>query len=125
MASLFDSLGPEWRAPDVIEAVRSMAEADATDRGAVFTRVEIVEAILDLSGYTANRPLSTYRLLEPSFGDGDFPGPGGFPPTGVGPTFRAATCTVLTALRLAVRGVELSREHHARTTRRLVALLLR
>ncbi len=123
MASLFDSLGPEWRAPDVIEAVRSMAEADATDRGAVFTRVEIVEAILDLSGYTADRPLSTYRLLEPSFGDGDFLVPAVSRLLASVRRSGQQPARSLTALRLAVRGVELSREHHARTTRRLVALL--
>lgn len=69
---LFDSLGPEWRAPDVVEAIRILGDEDAPNRGAVFTRPEVVAAILDLSGYTADRPLHLLRLLEPSFGDGDF-----------------------------------------------------
>jgi len=45
---------------------------DNTSRGAVFTRREVVEFILDLAGYTITQPLHTYRLLEPSCGDGQF-----------------------------------------------------
>ena len=41
-------------------------------RGAVFTRREVVDFILDLSGYTVDAPLYSSRLLEPSFGGGDF-----------------------------------------------------
>ncbi len=36
------------------------------------TRREVVDFILDLCGYTATQPLHTLRLLEPSFGCGDF-----------------------------------------------------
>lgn len=38
----------------------------------VFTRREVVEFILDLVEYTADRPLYRFRLLEPSSGNGDF-----------------------------------------------------
>jgi hypothetical protein len=48
------------------------SDAGPEERGAVFTRREVVELILDLSGYTVDRPLHRYRLLEPSFGSGDF-----------------------------------------------------
>lgn len=48
------------------------AAPDATARGAVFTRHEVVAALIDLAGYTSDRPLHTWRLLEPSFGAGDF-----------------------------------------------------
>ncbi|AJF08001.1 modification methylase PaeR7I [Geoalkalibacter subterraneus] len=41
-------------------------------RGAVFTRIEVVDFILDLVGYVANEPLHHRRILEPSFGEGDF-----------------------------------------------------
>lgn len=41
-------------------------------RGAIFTRSEVVDFILDLTGYTADQPLHEKRLLEPSFGGGDF-----------------------------------------------------
>lgn len=56
-----------------------MAEANllATEgtpevRGAIFTRPEVVNFILDLVGYTIDQPLHNRRLLEPSFGQGDF-----------------------------------------------------
>ena len=41
-------------------------------RGAIFTRAEVVDFILDLVGYTEDQPLYQKRLLEPSFGGGDF-----------------------------------------------------
>jgi len=41
-------------------------------RGAVFTRFEVVDFILNLAGYTHNRALHKKRILEPSFGSGDF-----------------------------------------------------
>ncbi|MBN9050380.1 MAG: N-6 DNA methylase [Rhizobiales bacterium] len=56
----------------VTTAVNALASAGIEQRGAVFTRKEVVEFILDLSGYTIDRPLLTMRLLEPSFGGGDF-----------------------------------------------------
>lgn len=56
----------------VTAAVDAMADAGIEERGAIFTRREVVDFILDLSGYTANRPLNELRLLEPSFGYGDF-----------------------------------------------------
>ena len=48
------------------------ATSGAESRGAIFTRVEVVEIILDLVGYTEDKPLAQQRLLEPSFGGGDF-----------------------------------------------------
>lgn len=54
------------------EAVEVMANAGVDERGAIFTRREVVDFILDLSGYSAGKPLHTMRLLEPSFGGGDF-----------------------------------------------------
>jgi hypothetical protein len=41
-------------------------------RGAIFTRPEVVEFILDLVGYTTDQPLHQKRILEPSCGRGDF-----------------------------------------------------
>ena len=41
-------------------------------RVAIFTRSEVVDFILDLAGYTEDQPLHEKRLLEPSFGGGDF-----------------------------------------------------
>lgn len=45
---------------------------DYAERGAVFTRREVVDFILDLAGYSIDLPLHKFRLLEPSFGEGDF-----------------------------------------------------
>lgn len=60
----------------VASPVREEAEQFATlstqKRGAVFTRPEVVDFILDLAGYTTDRPLYEYSILEPSFGEGDF-----------------------------------------------------
>lgn len=57
----------------VTEAVEQLASSGGIEeRGAVNTRREVADFILDLCGYTANRPLHTLRLLEPSFGNGDF-----------------------------------------------------
>jgi hypothetical protein len=53
-------------------AVKQLAEAGIEERGAIFTKREVVELILDLIGYTADKPLHKERLLEPSFGHGDF-----------------------------------------------------
>ena len=57
----------------IAAAVGALANAGGVEeRGAIFTRREVVEFILDLCTYTADRDLSRLRLLEPSFGDGDF-----------------------------------------------------
>ncbi|NES85042.1 MAG: N-6 DNA methylase [Moorea sp. SIO2B7] len=57
---------------DFSSAVRSFAAKSSEERGAIFTRREVVEFILDLTGYTVDRPLPDYRILEPSIGEGDF-----------------------------------------------------
>lgn len=72
MELLFDNLGPSARAPDVMAALDELATVDEAGRGAVFTRPEVACAILDLAGYTSTRALHRLRLLEPSFGMGDF-----------------------------------------------------
>ena len=53
-------------------AVEALATAGQDERGAVFTKREVVEFILDLVGYTQDQPLASLRILEPSFGGGDF-----------------------------------------------------
>ena len=56
----------------VQNAVVRAAEAGIEERGAIFTRRTVVEFILDLTGYTTDKPLHRMRLLEPAFGGGDF-----------------------------------------------------
>jgi Eco57I restriction-modification methylase len=48
------------------------AVSTGRERGAVYTRLETVDFILDLVGYVSDKPLQHYTLLEPSFGNGDF-----------------------------------------------------
>jgi len=67
-----EMLFPTYRQPALRAAVRDLARADETERGAVYTKPEIVRTILDLAGYTSERQLHRLRLLEPSFGGGDF-----------------------------------------------------
>lgn len=105
----------------IAEAVDSLAhDSDGGKRGAVFTRREVVDFMLDLAGYTSNRPLHNMRLLEPSFGGGEF--------------LLAAVERLLTAFQTAgdagdlspcIRAVELHRETFAATKRHLDILLLR
>jgi hypothetical protein len=57
----------------VTEAVRKLAaDSDVDARGAIFTKREVVDFMLDLAGYTPDKPLHQMRLLEPSSGGGEF-----------------------------------------------------
>jgi hypothetical protein len=59
--------------PMVAAAIEKLSTAAGTEsRGVIFTRAEVVSFILDLTGYTEDQPLHEKRLLEPSFGGGDF-----------------------------------------------------
>jgi len=59
--------------PKVAAAIEELSAAAETDsRGAIFTRIEVVNFILDLVGYTEDKPLYKSQILEPSFGGGDF-----------------------------------------------------
>jgi hypothetical protein len=72
---LFDSSLPQTSLPGfcpIQAAVATMADSGIESRGAVFTRREVVDFILDLAGYTADKSLHLARLLEPSMGQGDF-----------------------------------------------------
>lgn len=103
-------------------AVEDMAAAGIEERGAVFTRPEVVEFILDLAGYNPDQPLHERRALEPSFGGGDF--------------LLALASRLLISYRKhggtdpaadladAIRGVELHRHSFVTTTERLHNLLL-
>lgn len=48
------------------------AESTGESRGEVFTRREVVDFILDLTGWSVGQDLIRKRLLEPSCGTGDF-----------------------------------------------------
>jgi Eco57I restriction-modification methylase/TaqI-like C-terminal specificity domain len=57
----------------ISEAVDQLAcDSSADMRGAIYTKKEVVIFILDLVQYVPSRPLHLMRLLEPSFGGGEF-----------------------------------------------------
>jgi hypothetical protein len=107
----------------VTEAVNRLASAGIEERGAIFTRRHVVDFILDLVGYTPDKRLHGIRLLEPSFGNGDF--------------LLAAVERLLTAwknfgqnsnnaadeLANAISAVELHRDTFLKTMQKLIALL--
>lgn len=119
MNLLLDLFDHTERAPEIEAAISCMAEQGDAGRGAVFTRPEVVNAILDLCGYRDDLPLHRMRLLEPSFGAGDFLlccaqrlwtaflNDGGTP------------ASALTTLRDAITGVELHAATFALTAEKL------
>jgi len=107
----------------IIAAVEALAtQGGVEDRGAIFTRAEVVDFILDLAGYTEGQPLHQKRLLEPSFGGGDFLLPA------VGRLLTAWRASknkraVVVDLGEAIRAVELHRESFAATRQVVVQRL--
>jgi len=111
--------------PMVDAAIEKWTSATGIEsRGAVFTRSEVVEFILDLAGYTEDQPLYEKRILEPSFGGGDFLLP---IVERLLTAWRAArgTESVLDDLGDAIRAVELHAETFHSTHSDVVALLKR
>ncbi|MEY4593173.1 MAG: hypothetical protein RIR18_2068, partial [Pseudomonadota bacterium] len=73
--ALLPSIGsyPSKAVSPAARAAELIAQSDSIKpRGAIFTRQEVVNFILDLAGYTEDQQLHKFRLLEPSFGEGDF-----------------------------------------------------
>lgn len=57
----------------ISRASEALASGHGTEaRGAIFTRPEVVDFILDLAGYSPSLALHRMRVLEPSCGAGDF-----------------------------------------------------
>ncbi len=57
----------------VTAAVQALSTGSgAEERGAIFTRREVVDFMLDLVGYSDTEALYSKTLLEPSFGGGEF-----------------------------------------------------
>lgn len=106
----------------ITDAVVALASAGIEQRGAIFTRREVVDFILDLTGYTVDRPLHQLRLLEPSFGDGDFLVPALDRLLDV--WAKAGRPNAYRALRDAVRAVELHRATFDQTRRKVIDRLL-
>jgi Eco57I restriction-modification methylase/TaqI-like C-terminal specificity domain len=57
----------------VTDAVEALAQdSGANERGAFYTNREVVKFMLDLAGYEPSQELHRLKLLEPSFGGGEF-----------------------------------------------------
>jgi len=125
-STLFDvfdaSASPE--SLGVRAAVEALASSNGTEaRGAVYTRKEVVEFILDLVGYDIGGPLTSFRILEPSFGRGDF----------LLPIIERLICTwrnraghvsnALGELKDAIRGMELHKGTYAATRNKVIIRL--
>lgn len=116
---------PDFISQEVQTAIEQLAAStEVGSRGAVFTRREVVEFILDLVGYTGDQPLYEKRLLEPSFGGGDFLLPI------IERLLRAWRAgkpngSALADLGNAVRAVELHLETYESTYKAVIALLKR
>ena len=108
----------------VTAAVEKLASAGGVEeRGAIYTRREVVDFILDLTGYRSDQPLHKMRLLEPSFGDGDFLFPA------IDRLLRSWNAlneksSPVEALGDCVRAVELHRDTFNRTHAALIARLV-
>lgn len=107
----------------VKEAVETLAAAGGIEeRGAIFTRREVVDFILDLVGYTSDQPLTDRRLLEPSFGEGDFLLP--VVARLLESAARSGRTVSAENLAPAIRGVELHHGTFERTCEGVSAMLL-
>ena len=107
----------------VQEAIEHLSNAGTEQRGAVFTRPEVVDFILDLVGYTTDKELYLCRVLEPSFGHGDFIVPVVARLFESYRTHRSGT-DIVSDLCRCVRGVEIHRASFAATRQKLLDLLV-
>lgn len=97
---------------------------DIEGRGAINTKPEVVDFMLDLAGYTEDQPLHTKRLLEPSFGGGDFL------LSAIGRLLKAWRAiktdgNVVTELGEAIRAVELHRATFNATKAAIISFLIK
>jgi len=115
-ADRLELFAPEEFLGDALDRLKS---APADERGAIFTRPEVVDFMLDLIGYTTDKPLWRFRLLEPSFGGGEFL------LKAVERLLEAARKAQIAArdLAAAIRAVELHRDTFEQTRRELARLL--
>jgi adenine-specific DNA-methyltransferase len=58
-----------------LTAASTAISSEAVEHGEIFTRGWVVNLILDLVGYTADRDLASLRAVEPACGSGAFLGP--------------------------------------------------
>jgi hypothetical protein len=110
---------------DLNVAVEEIALAgSASERGAIFTKREVVDFILDIIGYDVSKKLYEKRIMEPSFGKGDFLLPIIDRLIISWQTHYKEDSTDFTLWGKAVRGVELHRETFLKTRDAIVDKLL-
>ena len=107
----------------VASALERLSQAGMEQRGAIYTRPEVVAFMLDLVGYTAEAPLHRLRLLEPAFGRGDFLLPAAQRLLTASRRHCAAMETDGAELHGCIRAVELHAASFATTRQALCALL--
>ncbi len=113
------------RAPAISEAVELLRTSGGVEeRGAVFTATEIVHAILDLCEYVPEAELVQKRLLEPSFGGGDFLLPAVERLLASVSSRGETLSSALPELAGCIRAVELHRLTFEETRKKLYALLV-
>lgn len=114
---------PVQLSPNVAAALEILATQGGEEaRGAVYTRTEVAEFILDLVGYTEDKPLYLHRFLEPSFGAGDFLIPA------INRLLRTWKISktekhVIKTLKNAICAVELHRETYLATSKSVISIL--
>lgn len=69
LATQLDILFPGEEEPD---ALHYWTDSEGESRGEIFTKTEVVEFILDLTGWRVGQKLLAQQLLEPACGSGDF-----------------------------------------------------
>lgn len=105
------------------DAIEALATSSAIEtRGAIFTRREVVDFLLDLVGYKNDKSLHKISLLEPSFGRGDFLLPA-IERLMMSWKTSGETADPLKTLAPCIRAVELHRDTFAETKSDIIALL--
>ncbi len=92
-------------------------------RGAIYTRRDVVEFILDMAGYTEDQPLYSKHILEPSCGEGDFLR---VIVKRLINSYRSSPSfgnNIVSDLRQCVTGIELHQESLLKTHHNLIAML--
>jgi len=105
-------------------ASEELAAKGGESLGAIFTRAEVVNFILDLTGYTADQPLFKRRFLEPSFGGGDFLLPAVARLMESWKACKSPKVSVVASLGDAIRAVELHRQTFCTTSEAVLSLLI-
>jgi hypothetical protein len=109
---------------DAVEAeVERLSQSGIEERGAIFTKLEVVDFVPELSGYTPEKQLHQQRLLEPSFGNGDFLIAAVARLIESYRTHVRHTPLSVEAISNCIRGVELNGANFARTRERLAKLI--